>query len=177
MNQQNFNPGVQMNPNGTMNIWASQPTNWMMPQNAGFGNPPPVMNWNQPVIPMQPSQPAQPQPQNPVTINCRVINNIEEIKPNEINGNGIYSFFIMDDLSKIYAKRWNKDGGIDNLVFNLDIPEPPITVTEERKTLPEFNQIMERIEDMYALINSRMPAQPGQNSKKTSTKKEDLDNG
>ena len=52
----------------------------------------------------------------PSTIPGRLVNNLDEITPQEVPMDGSVSLFPQNDYSAIYAKTWTKDGTI--LKFN-----------------------------------------------------------
>lgn len=109
------------------------------------GNSNQQMNWNMPTNPMaamlynnfmnsmnnqgnntQSSQNqsqtavAPAQPDNNKVFLVRKIKSPDEIRPDEIPGNGDINLFLQDDLSVIYGKRWTNNGTVDNLRFVLE---------------------------------------------------------
>lgn len=147
------------------NIWVQQPP--QMPQPSTF-----TPNWNQPVIP--PSLQQQPQNPNAVGMNWRFVNSPDEVLPAEIPMNGAIGVFVASDLSAVYLKQWNRQGGIDTVVYQVQKPELPVDITKQRETSPEFQQIMVRMDEMMDLLDTMRQPQPSSNTsaKKTSQKKE-----
>jgi len=47
----------------------------------------------------------------------RIVNNSDEIQPNEVAMDGSVSFFPTKDYKAIYAKQWNKDGTISTIEY------------------------------------------------------------
>lgn len=52
----------------------------------------------------------------------RLVNNLDEITPQEVPMDGSVSLFPQNDYSAIYAKTWTKDGTIATVKF---VPEQP----------------------------------------------------
>lgn len=167
-----------MSVNNQPNMWiqaSQQPNQQLPPQPPGFAPnfgvfPPQGPNWNQPVAPMQP--PQQPNSSNQMAgSNWRFVNSPDEVLPVEVPMNGAIGIFVNNNLSEIYLKRWNKQGGIDTITYHIEQPEPTITITEQRETFPEFTQIMTRMDEMMDLLSS-INQTSGNSNKRTSTKKE-----
>lgn len=169
--------------NGTNNqpsgipIWA-QP--WQqtvvnpMPQNYPNQMQPQTQNWNQPPVNhLYANQQPQPMAPQQNQLPCRAVSGEEEIQPAEVPGNGSVAFFVSADLSKIYAKQWNKTGGIDTLVFEQRHSEPEIVVSEKSQPSEEYTQIINRLNDIFDLLNMKNNA----TSTKKNIKKEDETNG
>lgn len=69
----------------------------------------------------QPDQIQQPQIQQPMAqpigINGRMVQGVENINANEVPMDGSMAFFPKQDLSEIYVKGWNADGTIKTIVY------------------------------------------------------------
>ena len=79
----------------------------------------------------------------------RLVNNLDEITPQEVPMDGSVSLFPQNDYSAIYAKTWTKDGTIATVKF---IPEQP------QNAAPQKSPIEERLEKM--LSNRSKPKKP-----------------
>lgn len=81
----------------------------------------------------QPDQIQQPQMQQPMTqpigINGRVVQAVENINANEVPMDGSMAFFPKQDLSEIYVKGWNADGTIKTIVYK------PYTAPKDNQTV------------------------------------------
>lgn len=81
----------------------------------------------------QPDQIQQPQMQQPMTqpigINGRVVQAVENINANEVPMDGSMAFFPKQDLSEIYVKGWNADGTIKTIVYK------PYTTPQDNQTV------------------------------------------
>lgn len=88
----------------------------------------------------------------------RVINNSDEITPQEVPMDGSVSLFPQQDYSCIYAKTWTKEGTIATMKFVPEQPqmEPQKSPIEER--LDKIDQRFDRLEKM--LSNRNKPKKP-----------------
>lgn len=57
----------------------------------------------------------------------RVVNNENEITPNEIPMDGSVSLFPTNDYSKIYAKAWTANGAIKTITFVPEVSNEPVS--------------------------------------------------
>ena len=88
----------------------------------------------------------------------RLVNNLDEITPQEVPMDGSVSLFPQADYSAIYAKTWTKDGTIATVKF---IPEQPQTVPQKspiEERLDRIDQRFDRLEKM--LSNRSKPKKP-----------------
>ena len=142
-----------------------------IPNNYGMGSPQtqvtPTMPWNTPI--MQPSLPNQPNVINSGGTNWRFVNGPDDVLPVEIPMNGAIGVFVDNNLSYVYLKKWNKQGGIDTDVYALVPKEPIINVEKEREVSPEFTQIMSRMDEIMEILQ---PQSSGNSSTKKIPKKE-----
>ena len=89
----------------------------------------------------------------------RLVNNLDEITPQEVPMDGSVSLFPQNDYSAIYAKTWTKDGTITTVKY---VPEqsqpaaPQKSPIEER--LDRIDQRFDRLEKM--LSNRNKPKKP-----------------
>lgn len=81
----------------------------------------------------------------------RVVNNSDEITPQEVPMDGSVSLFPQNDYSCIYAKTWTKEGTIATLKF---VPEQPQATTEQKSPLEErLDRIDQRLEALDKKLN------------------------
>lgn len=89
----------------------------------------------------------------------RVVNNLDEITPQEVPMDGSVSLFPQNDYSAIYAKTWTKDGTIATVKF---VPEQPAATTPQKSPIEErldrIDQRFDRLEKM--LSNRSKPKKP-----------------
>lgn len=86
----------------------------------------------------------------------RVVNNSDEITPQEVPMDGSVSLFPQSDFSCIYAKQWGKDGTIQTVRYIPDQAQQantPGSATDEQFNL--INQRFDKIEKMLAGINRK----------------------
>lgn len=98
------------------------------------------------------------QPNRFQSIPGRLVNNLDEITPQEVPMDGSVSLFPQNDYSAIYAKTWTKDGTIATVKFVPEQPqmEPQKSPLEER--LDRINQRFDKLEKMLSNRNkSRKP--------------------
>lgn len=125
--------------------------------------------YQQQEIPVQQYQPVQQQ----IGINGKVIQTVENITANDVPMDGSVAFFPKNDLSEIYAKKWNSDGTICTVLFKpiLDnkstktVENSEINSTEKlTKTVMErFDELEKRIDDF---MNKSTQKQQANRSKK-----------
>lgn len=75
-----------------------------------------IQRYQQP-DPIQQAQIQQATPQQPIGINGRIVQAVENINANEVPMDGSMAFFPKQDLSEIYVKGWNADGTIRTIVY------------------------------------------------------------
>ena len=113
----------------------------------------------------QPDQIQQPQMQQPMTqpigINGRVVQAVENINANEVPMDGSMAFFPKQDMSEIYVKGWNANGTIKTTVYKpytesngnnvsnptTDIENSKFTLSDESTQLflNKFEELSEKI--------------------------------
>lgn len=128
--------------------------------------------YQQQEIPIQQYQPVQQQ----IGINGKVIQTVENITANDVPMDGSVAFFPKNDLSEIYAKKWNSDGTICTVLFKPilnnksteTVEKPEINSTEKlTKTVMErFDELEKRIDDF---MNKSTQKQQVNRSKKEET--------
>lgn len=97
------------------------------------------------------------------TIYGKRVNTENDIAPNEVPMDGSIALFLANDLTCIFAKAWNSQGGIDTVRF---VPEKPI---QQPATDNNFQQeIFARLDR----IEKEVKRKPYYN-KKTNQKRED----
>lgn len=80
----------------------------------------------------------------------RVINNPDDITPQEVPMDGSVSLFPQQDYSCIYAKTWTKEGTIATMKF---VPEQPQVATEQKSPLEER---LDRIEQKLEALDKKL---------------------
>lgn len=77
-----------------------------------------------------PEETVQPRPQyqQNVGLNGRIVPGIDNINANEVPMDGSMAFFPNQDMTEIYAKRWDADGRIKTVVYTPRI-EPEMSQT------------------------------------------------
>lgn len=89
-------------------------------------------------------------PNYPV-LSGRVINNSDDITPQEVPMDGSVSLFPQNDYSCIYAKTWTKEGTIATMKF---IPEQPQNAESQKSPLEmRLDSIDQRIEALDKKLN------------------------
>ena len=84
----------------------------------------------------------------------RMINNIDEVTPQEVPMDGSVSLFPQNDFSCIYAKTWARDGTIQTMRFVPDVPQqnPQKSPLEER-----LDHIDQRFDKLEKLLSNKKP--------------------
>lgn len=133
--------------NGNNWMYMSGTTNSNIPLNQMVANQNPQMN-----------NPFFNQPNRFQSIPGRLVNNLDEITPQEVPMDGSVSLFPQNDYSAIYAKTWTKDGTIATVKFVPEQPqmEPQKSPLEER--LDRIDQRFDKLEKM--LSNRNKPKKP-----------------
>lgn len=85
----------------------------------------------------------------------RLVNNLDEITPQEVPMDGSVSLFPQNDYSAIYAKTWTKDGTIATVKFvpEQSQMEPQKSPLEER--LDRIDQRFDKLEKMLSNRNKQ----------------------
>ena len=107
--------------------------------------------------------PVQP---NYSVIPGRIVNNPDEIRPNEVPNDGSIAVFPLNDGSAVYLKYFTGEGRINTVKFTVESPETQIVdgVPNQNGGFAEINQRLERIEKMISKNNHYR--KPYQNQKK-----------
>lgn len=115
-------------------------------------------NGNYVATPQTYQNPYVQQPNHFQSIPGRLVNNLDEITPQEVPMDGSVSLFPQNDYSAIYAKTWTKDGTIATVKFVPEQPqmEPQKSPLEER--LDRIDQRFDKLEKM--LSNRNKPRKP-----------------
>lgn len=83
----------------------------------------------------------------------RLVNNLDEITPQEVPMDGSVSLFPQNDYSCIYAKTWTKDGTIATMKF---IPEQPVATEPQKSPIEErFDKIDQRFDKLEKMLSNR----------------------
>ena len=125
------------------------------------------MPMNQPIFRTQMPQ-VQPMPVQPnySVIPGRIVNNPDEIRPNEVPNDGSIAVFPLNDGSAVYLKYFTGEGRINTVKFTVEAPETQMVdgVPNQNGGFAEINQRLERIEKMISKNNHYR--KPYQNQKK-----------
>lgn len=111
---------------------------------------------------------VQPMPVQPnySVIPGRIVNNPDEIRPNEVPNDGSIAVFPLNDGSAVYLKYFTGEGRINTVKFTVETPETQMAdgVPNQNGGFAEINQRLERIEKMISKNNHYR--KPYQNQKK-----------
>lgn len=110
------------------------------------------------------------------TLPGKVINNLQEVRPNEVPIDGSASVFPMSDLSSIYVKAWGPDGNIQTLKF---VPDVSASQDMTNQGPSQFDQIMERLDSIEKAMTAYKKPYNNQKFNKPSQedRKEVVNNG
>ena len=98
---------------------------------------------------MQQLQQFQNQPKNQY---CRIINNVEDIRVDEIPMDGSVGIFVTKGMDEIYAKSWNAmTGSIDTVVY-----KPLLENNKEEKEIVETKNNFEELQKEIDLFKNEM---------------------
>lgn len=93
------------------------------------------------------------QPNRFQSIPGRLVNNLDEITPQEVPMDGSVSLFPQNDYSAIYAKTWTKDGTIATVKF---IPEQPTSAVPQKSPIEErLDRIDQRFDHLEKMLSNR----------------------
>ena len=111
---------------------------------------------------LQQMQAARYQPQQqPVGINGRMVQSVENINANEVPMDGSMAFFPKQDMSEIYVKAWDANGLIKTIVYKPQIDNKSVqavnTSLDTEKLKIDLSEqatagIMQRFDDLSAKI-------------------------
>lgn len=91
--------------------------------------------------------------QHSVMIPGRLVNNLDEITPQEVPMDGSVSLFPQNDYSAIYAKTWTKDGTIATVKY---VPEQPQAATPQKSPIEErLDKIDQRFDRLEKMLSDR----------------------
>lgn len=81
----------------------------------------------------------------------RLVNNLDEITPQEVPMDGSVSLFPQSDYSCIYAKTWTKEGTIATVRY---VPEQPQNAEQQKSPLEErLDQIDQKLDNLSKSMN------------------------
>lgn len=105
-------------------------------------------------------------PQKQNQLNGRVIQNVNDILPNEVPMDGSVSVFPLSDWSAIITKSWDVNGNLKPMIY---IPyQEPTSTTTQVSPQPEDNKLdilIERIDKLEKLIKKNNYKKPYSNKK------------
>lgn len=111
------------------------------------------------------------QPNRFQSIPGRLVNNLDEITPQEVPMDGSVSLFPQHDYSAIYAKTWTKDGTIATAKF---VPEQPQVVPQKSPIEERLDRIDQRFDHLEKMLSNRN--KPKKPYNKTNQGKEEQSN-
>ena len=79
----------------------------------------------------------------------RLVNNLDEITPQEVPMDGSVSLFPQNDYSAIYAKTWTKDGTIATVKY---VPEPNQTAPQKTSLETRLDKIDQRFDKLERML-------------------------
>lgn len=82
----------------------------------------------------------------------RLVNNLDEITPQEVPMDGSVSLFPQNDYSAIYAKTWTKDGTIATVKF---VPEQPQMEPQKSPLEERLDRIDQRFDKLEKMLSNR----------------------
>lgn len=83
----------------------------------------------------------------------RIVNNLDEITPQEVPMDGSVSLFPQNDYSAIYAKTWTKDGTIATVKY---VPEQPQAAVPQKSPIEErLDKIDQRFDRLEKMLSDR----------------------
>lgn len=92
----------------------------------------------------------------------RLINDVNEVAPNEVSMDGTVSFFPLKDYSCIYAKIWNSDGTIGTYKFvpekieqDKHVEQKPVSL-DLSEVMKRFDKIENYLEDIVTTPNFKV---------------------
>ena len=92
------------------------------------------------------------QPSRFQSIPGRLVNNLDEITPQEVPMDGSVSLFPQADYSAIYAKTWTKDGTIATVKF---IPEQPQMEPQKSPLEVRLDRIDQRFDKLEKMLSNK----------------------
>lgn len=128
-NTQNFNTQQMMNPNPS---WTVQQNPYLYP-------------YQQPM-----------QRQAPIGMPGRMINNPDEVRPNEVPQDGSIGIFPLADMSGIYTKQWTASGLIETKYYPLAVDSKPDNGSDS-EFVKSINERFDRLEQMINQRNNYKP--------------------
>lgn len=125
--------------NGQQFMPQQQPTNYQ--NGAMYGYP------NQPIYRTQ----LPFQQMNYSVLPGRIVNNLEEIRPNEVPNDGSIAVFPLSDGSAVFLKYFTGEGRINTVKFIVESPDTPAGGTDGQNDIfAAMNQRFDKLERMLA---------------------------
>lgn len=119
-------------------------------------------NQSHPVYQPSAQQTQQPASQTP-PLKGRIVDDISEVKPNEIPMDGSFCYFPQRDGKKIFVKLWNSNAQLLTFCF---IPEEPVLQAQENAEKQGYEKVLERLDE----IEAKLIAAPASTGKKKEDK-------
>lgn len=113
-----------------------------------------------------------------IRLPARMINSLEEIRPNEAPSDGTVALFLQNDCSCIYAKAVNGQGMIDTVRYVPEKIEEPVKDEKTDSSISELfakmesrlDKVDERFDKFEQLLAKRAYYKPHYNNNKQSQK-------
>lgn len=196
-NQQNMNQNYNNQQNQFNQPQNSNQNNWNAGQQIQYGSPQwwqmvlsavSSMITQQPRMPQnnnqmnqqafqQPSQPVS-QPVNYANTSnqislAKIISSTEDIKPSDIPVDDTVRIFMTDDLQTIYAKKWDNNGELNNMVFQRVHDEPKKVEVQQNSDDSRMNNLENKFEELLGITTdlANKISKMETNNPKSSTKK------
>lgn len=120
--------------------------------NALNNQQPNFQNWQQPYYPQRqiPQQPVQ-----QFGFSGRYINDINEVRLDEVPMNGQPCFFPTRDASAVYLKVWNQNGQLLTVRYILDQEQPGSEPNATTDSMDDVYTRLTRLEEALATTKSR----------------------
>lgn len=117
--------------------------------NSRWGN---QQNREPPAPRQQEKPPEQGETSNGPNISCRIISDINEVKPGEIPMDGSVGVFVKSDLSCAYIKQWGSDGVLHTKTFIEDV-QKPVTQTIPNDLLEKIDARFKNLEEAIHILS------------------------
>lgn len=118
-------------------------------------------------LPQQAPQQPTPQVQMPQNLSGRIVNSMEEITPNEVPMNGSVSYFPLKNGTRIIGKKWNSDGTIDTVEYELVRPVEKVVNTDNS----QIPSIDEKLDEILSILTA--PKSTAKQSRNSTVKKDE----
>ena len=98
-----------------------------------------------------------PQPQTYQVLPGRMINNPDDVKPNEVPNDGSFGIFPMADNSAVYLKGWTSNGTIQTLKF---VQAVETTTAQQPQNMIDLSEEISQIKETLIGIQNQLQRPP-----------------